>query len=272
MKMPENGPAPGVGSSPNSNSKPPNTDLQDASAVVLYAKCLDCPDYGVSCNGPKLAALGDISVVRAFHRAIRDRRQIPMKMIYLAAPTISEYSVNDYFSHSVKDFKWTTVGAVDNALTAICGNRVGQPLLDHPCPASSTDLQAQFRQFDEEIASLRSENQRLQERLTETKGRVISARDEVKEDYASRVQFLKELCEKRQQDIDEMEDRHQKEIARADAVSANYLARIDEKNLRIDRLNKANHLLVFFLVCALIALTCYFVWDLMHPGVGLILY
>lgn len=272
MRSTENGPPPVVGTSPNPDVKNPNTDPKEANSNGLYAKCLDCPDYGVTCNGPKLAALGDIMTVREFHRAIRDRRQIPMKLIYLAAPSISEYSVNDYFSHSLKDFKWTTVGAIDNALTAICGNRVGQPLLDHPCPASSTEIQEQMNQFNGEISGLIQENQRLQEKLTETKGKVIAARDEVKEDYASRVQFLKELCEKRQQDIDEMEARHQKEIQRADAVSADYLSRIDEKNNRIDRLNKANHILVFLLVCTLIALTCYLVWDLVHPAVGLFQY
>lgn len=258
--------------SQNSGGKLPNNSQDTENPATLYQKCLKCPDYGVSCNGPKLAALGDIMVVRAFHRAIRDGRQIPMKMIYLAAPTISESTINDYFSHAVKDFKWTTVGCIDNALTAICGNRVGQPLLDHPCPASSTDIQAQIGQFGTEIEQLRQENQRLQDKVVETKGKVISTREEVQQDYASRVQFLKELCEKRQKDIDEMEARHQKEIQRADAVSADYLSRIDEKNKRIDRLNKANHLLVFLLVCALIALTCYLVWDLVHPAVGLFQY
>ena len=272
MKMPN----PQLGSalltSQNTSGKEQNNSANQQNQSTLYQKCLNCPDYGVSCNGPKLAALGDIMVVREFHRAIRDQRQIPMKMIYLAAPTISDSTINDYFSHAVKDFKWTTVGAIDNALTAICGNRVGQPLLDHPCPASSTEIQEQMNHFNGEISGLIQENQRLQEKLTETKGKVIAARDEVREDYASRVQFLKDLCEKRQKDIDEMEEKHQKEVVRLDAVAADYLSRIDEKNKRIDRLNKANHLLVFLLVCALIALTCYLVWDLVHPGMGFILY
>lgn len=254
MRSLENGPPQFVGTSPNSEVKKPNTDTKEPNPIGLYAKCLDCPDYGVTCNGPKLAALGDIMVVRAFHRAIRDRRQIPMKLIYLAAPSISEYSVNDYFSHSSKDFKWTTVGAIDNALTAICGNRVGQPLLDHPCPASSTDIQAQIGQYGSEIEQLRQENQRLQEKLTETKGKVISARDEVKADYASRVEFLKN------------------EILRRDVIAADYLARIDEKNKRNDALNRANHILLFILIIAIVALTCYLVWDLVHPGAGFILY
>lgn len=243
---------------------------------MLYQKCLECPDYGVSCNGPKLAALGDIMTVRGFHRDIRNKREIPMKMIYLAAPTISESTINDYFSHSVKDFKWTTVGCIDNALTAICGNRVGQPLLDHPCPASSTDIKEQISRHNKEVEDLREENRQLQAKVMETKGKVIAVREEVKGDFSSRVEFLKELCVKRQNDVDklnrqieEQKAHHQKEIAHRDSIAADYLSRIDEKNRRIDGLTKANHMLVFVLICALLALTCYMVWDLMHPTVGL---
>lgn len=240
--------------------------------IGLYQKCLACPDYGVSCNGPKLAALGDIMIVREFHRAIRDNRSIPMKMIYLAAPAISEATINDYFSHSVKDFKWTTVGCIDNALTAICGNRVGQPLLDHPCPASSTEIQENISQYEAQIANLKQDNSKLQEKVTETKGKIISTREEVKEDYASRVQFLKELCEKRQNDIDEMQVRHNAEVARMDAVAADYLARIDEKNRRMDAMNRAIRILTFVLCAAVVALACYVVWDLIHPNAGFFIY
>ena len=247
--------------------------------IGLYQKCLSCPDYGVTCNGPKLAALGDIMIVREFHRAIRDNRSIPMKMIYLAAPAISEATINDYFSHSVKDFKWTTVGCIDNALTAICGNRVGQPLLDHPCPASSTEIRENIAQYEDQIGTLTQENIRLQEKVTETKGKVIATREEVKEDYASRVQFLKDLCEKQQQDMDEMQARHNTEIARMDAVAADYLSRIDEKNrLLADRrienqnLRKQKGLILLVFVIALILLTCYAVWDLVHPNMGFFIY
>ena len=255
--------------SQNNGAKPPISESETPKLITLYQKCLNCPDYGVSCNGPKLAALGDIMVVRSFHREIRNKREIPMKLIYLAAPSISESTINDYFSHSVKDFKWTTVGVIDNALTAICGNRVGQPLLDHPCPASSTDIQAQINSYSGEIARLSQENIRLQEKLTETKGKVISVREEVKEDYASRVQFLRDLCDQRQEDIEELKKNHKTEIAQKDSIAADYLSRIDEKNKRIDGLSRANHMLVFVLICALLALTCYLVWDLMHPTVGL---
>lgn len=272
MKRPDSGANDTVMTSHNATSNSQKNDGFHAEHVGLYQKCLHCKDYGVSCNGPKLAALGDIMIVREFHRAIRDQRAIPMRLIYAAAEPISESTINDYFSHSEKDFKWTTVGCIDNALTAICGNRVGKPPMDHPCPASSTEIQAQIALFEGRIDSLQSQNSELQQKVTETKGKVIAARDEVKEDYASRVQFLKELCEKRQLTIDQMEEKHQKEIQRADALAADYLARIDEKNRRIDRMSRALKWVSIALAAALIALACYVVWDLMHPNVGFFIY
>lgn len=268
MKKTEPGAAGTVMTSHNTAPNTPKSDGFNAKNIGLYQKCLHCKDYGVSCNGPKLAALGDIMIVREFHRAIRDQRSIPMRLIYAAAEPISESTINDYFSHSDKDFKWTTVGCIDNALTAICGNRVGQPPMDHPCPASSTEIQAQIALFEGRIDSLQSQNTELQQKVTEAKGKVIAARDEVKEDYASRVQFLKDLCERQQQDIDRTEEKHRKEIERADALAADYLARIDEKNRRIDRINSAMRLMSIALVLAMIALTCYIVWDIAHPAVG----
>lgn len=272
MKAPETGPGEVFLSSRNEGVKTANIDGFLGKSIGFYQKCLECKDYGVSCNGPKLAALGDIMIVRDFHRAIRDRRNIPMKLIHLAAQPVSESTINDYFSHSEKDFKWTTVGCIDNALTAICGNRVGQPLLDHPCPASSSDIQGQIRDFSGQINALKEENAKLQEKVTETKGKVISTREEVKEDYASRVNFLKDLCEKRQRDLDDQAARHQKEIDRMEAIASDYLSRIDEKNARIDRLNRAIKWISVGLAIALIALTCYIVWDVAHPSMGFIRY
>lgn len=268
MKRPESGLGEDFPTSQNNGPVFPKNGADCQNSTTLYQKCIDCPDYGSTCNGPKLAAMEDIMTVRAFHRKIRDTRGIPMKLVYLSAQPISESTINDYFSHSEKDFKWTTVACIDNGLTAICGNRVGKPPLDHPCPASSTDIQDQMGLLSSQIEVLRTENSALQVKLTETKGRIITTREEVKEDYASRVQFLKELCDKRQSDLDAMDTKHQKEIARMDAINADYLARIDEKNRRLDRLSKSLRWMGILLAAAIVIISCYVVWDLVHPDMG----
>lgn len=280
----------GLGLSPNPIDEGQNQAGETANHIGLYQKCLNCPDYGVTCNGPKLAALGDIMVVREFHRAIKAARGITLKDIAKAAPSISEYTVNDYFSHSVKDFKWTTVGVIDNALTAICGNRVGQPLLDNPCPATSYEITAQMEDLRQQIAAEQAKYELLLQDCTR------KAEEYIQQMAIQRKQHIKE-SEVRERSVTYLRgqaERLQKDVDEAKAQSSDYLKRIDEKNTVIDDQQKkitelnqtileitrehdrerrrANHqksFIVLLFIITLVALTCYMVWDLMHPGVGL---
>ena len=290
MKIVENDTSGGFGQNPNPLAEEQNPTAEETKHIGLYQKCLNCQDYGVTCNGPKLAALGDIMVVREFHRAIKAARKITLKDVAAAAPTISEYTVNDYFSHSVKDFKWTTVGVIDNALTAICGNRVGQPLLDNPCPASSSeiishmdDLRDQLEAANRECERLRAKNTQKDEKYIEQMAIQRRTHTETLESKERSITYLRNQAERLQKDIDE--ERSQ---------SADYLKRIDDKNalleVRQEEINRLNGIIleitrehdrerrnlniqkgiiVLLLVAVLIALTCYLVWDLMHPGVGI---
>lgn len=265
MKKVENDTLDEFGTSPNPFMEEPQQPGEPTNHIGLYQKCLNCQDYGVTCNGPKLAALGDIMVVREFHRAIKAARKITLKDIAAAATSISEYTVNDYFSHSVKDFKWTTVGVIDNALTAICGNRVGQPLLDRPCPASSSEISTQIDALRDQLTAAQEECERLRRKNTEKDEQYIEQmalqrNQHIKESEVRErsIAFLRTLSERQQKDLDEEKSQ-----------SADYLKRIDEKNEEIRRLQVKNSVLTFFQVLTLLALTCYLVWDIMHPGVGL---
>lgn len=251
MKTTENGLRNSVGTSPNIDPNTHNTGLKPANSIWLYAKCLDCPDYGVTCNGPKLAALGDIMVVRDFHRAIRDRRQIPMKLIHDAADSISEYTVNDYFSHSVKDFKWTTVGAIDNALTAICGNRVGQPLLDHPCPASSTEIKQKTADVFSALEESRAECFQLRAELEAADQKRRDQRSEIKQEDQRKIDHLKSQ-------VAYLEDR------------CEYLKNTAEKRYKLI-VNRDWIIIALAAVCVvlLILSVMYLSWDFTHDGQGI---
>lgn len=220
------------------------------SGAMYYRKCVTCPDYGRTCNGPKLAALGSIRLVRDFHRDIRDTRKITMKSIYANA-NVGESTVNDYFSHSDKDFKWTTVAAIDNALTIICGGRVGQQLLDAPCPASSTELQHERESAAAALAaahgerdSALSECQRLRDKLQAERTAHGDAVEGARAEGQTKTDYLKELAEKRY-----------------DLIMAR------ERTIKILGLIIAA--LVLALLAASIGLAAYIAWDKLHPGVGL---
>ena len=230
MKKNEPDPVSALVTSPCEPPQEPNHATEKGKSVTLYHKCLDCAEYGITCNRAKLEAIADIGAVRDFHRKLRAKRGIHLKQLYAAAYPVSESTINEYFSKEPKDFKWTTVACIDNALMAICGNRVGLPPLVLPCPTSAGEMQAQILKYATDLEALREENHALQQKVTELKGKVIATREEAKADYAGRITFLRELCEKRQADVDELksqaketESRHRAELARMDSVAADYL-------------------------------------------------
>lgn len=243
----------------------PDVVTEKVETPSLYGKCLTCTDYGTTCRGPNLVAFPDIASVREYHKAIRDGRKIQMRAIFAAASSISEGTIKDYFSHATQDFKWTTVAMIDKALTAICGNRVGKPLQDRPCPASSSEIRQMMANYESRIRELEEESQTLQTGAVERDREFIEKMADQRAMFAQHIDLLNS-------DLKESKD-----------TCKNYLARIDEKNAQIvtlvtnrEKAKRRNDrtiaILTAVLVLALIALTCYVIWDIMHPKVGFFIY
>ena len=164
----------------------------------LYAKCLNCADYGTSCRGFDLVSLGDIGTVRSFHRAMKKSHNLSLKAIAAAAPTISESTINEYFSNVAKDYKWTTVVCIDSAMLCICGNRVGLPPLDHSCPAGASEFRNQLAAADLKLAaadlslaSAQAECDDLRRKLADADGSHLAQLAEVQQAKTSEVEWLK---------------------------------------------------------------------------------
>lgn len=188
-------------------------------ALPVYQKCLDCPDLGVVCLGRHLSELGGTEAVRGFHRLLRVARKIPLSKIYTAAPHIGHGTVNDYFGRSsTQDFKLTTVLAIDRALIAICGNRVGQPPLEGFCPADAADL--------------RSRNEALANRLNESEAEIARLTELLSNAEAASAARMSEQREAYLGQVNSSEERRKEAEARA----ADYLQRVDRKNAQIDSL------------------------------------
>jgi hypothetical protein len=97
-----------------------------------------------------MSELGGTEAVRGYHKKLRTAKNIHIPEIYPVAPHIGKGTINDYFgrSSSTQDFKLTTVLAIDRALVAICGKRVGQPPLVGFCPADAADLRERNEALD----------------------------------------------------------------------------------------------------------------------------
>lgn len=141
----------------------------------IYAKCLTCPDFGATCHGFDLVSLRDIGTVRSFHREIKKAHGLSLKAIATAAPIISEYTVAEYFSNVAKDFKWTTVVTIGNALLSICGNRIGLPPIDHSCPAASSEYRNLLAAADLKLAAADLNNANLQAECDDLRRRLADA-------------------------------------------------------------------------------------------------
>lgn len=197
-----------------------NAEIISAETVVVlpaYHKCMRCVELGRTCTGQKLATLGSTEAVRAYHRMLRTARKISLGNIYSAAPQIGHGTINDYFGRGGQDFKWTTVSAIDSALVAICGDRVGLPALENPCPADFTDLRD------------RSDAQAA--RLTEAEAeiaRLTQALCAAEESAADRLAAQRA-------DLQRIIDLQTSRVRELEAEKADYLARNDDKARRLDK-------------------------------------
>lgn len=166
-----------------------------------YYKCLSCEDLGNACNGPSLRSLGDIVAVRTYHKVLRKTRKISLHALAEVAAQISESTINEYFSNAERDYKWTTVSQIDNALLAICGNRVGLPPLTHACPASSSEVRQQMAAADMKLAAAelklaQSETEvgDLQKKIAENKGKHIEQIAQLEAAHEKNIEWMKEDC------------------------------------------------------------------------------
>lgn len=164
-----------------------------------WQKCLLCADYGSNCNGASLGTFGNIASIRTFHKTIKKIRKIPLKAVANVATTISENTVNEYFSNVEKDYKVTTVMAIDAAISSICGNRVGLPPLDHACPTSSSEVRQQLAAADMKLAAAElraaqseTDVDELRRHLADVKGKHIEQISQIQKDSAKSEEWLKE--------------------------------------------------------------------------------
>ena len=169
------------------------------SSGPLYSKCLSCPDFGQSCRGYDLTSFSGIEEVRTYHKVIRKAKNIQLRLIYNLAKNISESTINEYFGAGLKDFKWTTVISIHNALLVLCGNRVSLPPIVHSCPSASSEYRNQLAASglkiaaaDVTIANLQAECDDLRRRIADSDGSYTTQLAKIQTDKASEIEWFKQ--------------------------------------------------------------------------------
>lgn len=185
-----------------------------------YQKCIKCPSLGILCGGQKITALRTIECARIYHRALRRERKIQLKPIFAAAPNVSDGTIEDYFGKTPQDFKWTTVAAIDNALIAIIGNRVGQCPIENPCPDAIVELRDRCETLVERLNEATEENSRLSKAL-------VAAEENIKTQLANQRADLERIIRMQEEQIADLK-----------RENADYLARNDAKRLELQKANQ----------------------------------
>ena len=186
-------------------------------APLPWTKCVDCPELGRTCNGYDIAALGSVEAVRTYHKAIRTARHFTeTQIVRLVEKRIGSGTVHDYFLRGPIDPKWQTVAAIDAALVTLCGDRVGQPPLEIPCPATFATLRERCDALSDRLDEAAAENARLTEAL------------------ATAEENAQTRLTNQRADLDKIIQLQQARIAALEAEKRDYLERNDRKREELE--------------------------------------
>ena len=199
-------------------------------APLPWTKCVDCPELGRPCNGYDIAALGSVEAVRTYHKSIRTARHFTeAQIVRLVEKRIGSGTVHDYFLRGPIDPKWQTVAAIDCALVTLCGDRVGLPPLELPCPATFGGLRDRCESLAARLDEATEENKRLAQAL------------------ATAEENAQLRLAHQRADLDKIIQLQQARIAALEAEKKDYLERNDRKREELEaaraeirELNRAN--------------------------------
>lgn len=183
---------------------------------------------GVRCSGPNLSLL-PIDELRIWVRKWRAHYNLTIEAcgeIWNIGGTAKRF-----LGGQDTGFQYTTVQSIIQGIISH-GLPPETVASTDPCPSTSAEISARVCEYERELERLREENAELLRRKNDAHKEHIERIEEIRGDYEHRLDekqksldFAMALAEKRQGDV-----------SKAEAVSANYLDRIDRKNDKIDEL------------------------------------
>lgn len=211
------------------------SDIQEPR--IKYEKCITCQDKGTSCDGPDLLLL-EMSEFREWVRRWVAFHQLTIKRAAEAC-NVPEGTMGRFLSRDDYDFRYSTIHAIA-AGVVFYGKEDYWPG-ENPCPATSSEIQALLADLENRVSEceqqrcvmeqkkdriiddLREENANRDKVYIERMAEQRQSYEERMTDQEKSVRFLRDLAEKREAEASQERDK-----------GKDYLARIDEKNRRLE--------------------------------------
>lgn len=190
---------------------------------VRFLKCIGCPDLGMDCLGANLAML-PLSELKKWVKRWKERYDLSIE----ACADIWKIGVSSakrFLNPQDKDIRYTTVQCIINGIVSY-GFPPDKVFGDDPCPGTSAEFTARIADLETQLEKKRDECEYLLERKNASAQEYIENMAEARSNYKEQleykedtIRYLKGLADKRQHDLE-----------KAEAVSRDYLHRIDVKN------------------------------------------
>lgn len=194
--------------------------------AVRFLKCIGCPDMGMTCLGANLLMLsiGElkkwVNIWRAHYKLSIEACAVIWK--------IGDSSAKRFINPQEKDIRYTTVQCIIRGIVSY-GFPPDKDFGDLPCPGTSAEFTARIAELETQLEKKRDECEYLLERKNARANEYIERTAEIRESYEKQlnnkedtIRYLKGLA-----------DSLQAELEKAEAVSGDYLERIDIKNQQL---------------------------------------
>ena len=192
---------------------------------VRFEKCIGCPDIGMDCLGPNLALL-PISELRLWCKKWKEHYKLSIELCGEIWGIGG--SAKRFLSAQETDFKYTTVQCIVRGIISY-GLAPETVMGSNPCPSTSAEIKARYAEYEKQLKDRQDECEYLLAKKNAHAAEYIERTAELRESHEKQlankedtIRFLKELSEKLQHDLE-----------KAEAVSSDYLSRIDTKNQQL---------------------------------------
>ena len=194
--------------------------------AVRFLKCIGCPDMGMNCLGANLLML-PIGELKKWVIAWRAHYKLSIEAC-ADIWKIGDSSAKRFLNPQEKDIRYTTVQCIIRGIVGY-GFPPDKDFGDWPCPGTSAEFTSRITELEIQLEKKRDECEYLLERKNASAHEYIERMAEARENFKEQLEYKEDTI----QYLKELADKRQKDLEKSEAVSRDYLNRIDDKNQQL---------------------------------------